>query len=82
MNAVVGRLLITIEEDVMATDEKLTTKWYDVPELARMLRVSEDFIRSQVQRRRIPYYKVGKLIRFDPGEITDWLAGLRIEARL
>ena len=45
-----------------------------------MLRVSEDFIRAQVQQRRISYSKVGKLIRFDPGEITNWLAGLRIEA--
>ena len=51
-----------------------STEMYDVPELARMLRVSEDFIRAQVQQRRIPYYKVGKLIRFDPREITDWLA--------
>lgn len=60
----------------MATDEKPTTEWYDIPELARMLRVSEDFVRAQVQQRRIPYYK---LIRFDPREVMSWLSGLRIE---
>ena len=84
MKAVVGRLLVRVEDNVMRSDHKpsseTSTELYDVPELARMLRVSEDFIRAQVQQRRIPYYKVGKLIRFDPREITDWLAGLRIEA--
>ena len=56
-----------------------SVEWLGIPELAQMLGVSEDFIRSQVQQRKIPYYKVGKLIRFDPREITQWLSGLRVE---
>jgi excisionase family DNA binding protein len=82
VKAVVGRPLITIEEGAMREGKpstETTTVWYDIPELARMLRVSEDFVRAQVQQRRIPYYKVGKLIRFDPREVTSWLSGLRIE---
>ena len=55
-----------------------TVEWLGVPELARMLNVSEDMIRSLVHQRRIPYYKVGKLIRFDPNEIAKWLSGLRV----
>ena len=55
-----------------------TVEWLGVPELARMLNVSEDMIRSLVHQRRIPYYKVGKLIRFDPNEIAEWLSGLRV----
>ena len=39
-----------------------STELYDIPELATF-RVSEDFVRAQVQQRD-PYYKVGKLIRF------------------
>jgi excisionase family DNA binding protein len=84
VKAVVGRLLVKVEDSVMRSDHKpsseTSTELYDIPELARMLRVSEDFVRSQVQQRRIPYYKVGKLVRFDPREVTDWLAGLRIDA--
>jgi excisionase family DNA binding protein len=56
-----------------------SVEWLGIPELAQMLGVSEDFIRSQVQQRKIPYYKVGKLIRFDPREVTQWLSGLRVE---
>jgi excisionase family DNA binding protein len=83
VKAVVGRPLITLEEGAMRTNDRPSSepsaRWYDVPELARMLRVSEDFIRAQVQQRRIPYYKVGKLIRFDPREIAHWLAGRHME---
>ena len=55
------------------------TEWLGIPELAQMLSVSEDFIRDQVHQRRIPYYKVGKLIRFDPHEVTQWLSSLRVD---
>jgi len=27
-----------------------------------------------VSQRRIPYVKVGRLVRFDPGHLEDWLA--------
>jgi excisionase family DNA binding protein len=74
---------MTAKEGAMRVQDdrpsETVTEWYDVAGLAQMLNVSEDFIRAQVQQRRIPYYKVGKLIRFDPREITHWLAGLRIE---
>jgi excisionase family DNA binding protein len=53
--------------------------WLGIPELAEMLSVSEDLIRSLVHQRRIPYYKVGKLIRFHPHEVTEWLSGLRVD---
>ena len=61
------------------TSSRRETEWLGIPELARMLSVSEDLIRTQVHQRRIPYYKVGKLIRFDPQEVADWLSGLRVD---
>jgi excisionase family DNA binding protein len=74
----------TTKDDAM---ERTTTgsrheplaKLLGIPELAQMLGVSEDFVRSLVHQRRIPYYKVGKLIRFDPSEVTEWLRGLRVD---
>lgn len=56
-----------------------SVEWLSIPELARMLRVSEDLIRSQVQQRSITYYKVGKLIRFDPHDVRQWLDSLRVD---
>jgi hypothetical protein len=32
-----------------------------------------------VAERRIPYIKLGHLLRFDPDEITAWLDGQRVE---
>ena len=34
-------------------------------------------IRRLVAERRVPYLKVGWLVRFDPTEITAWLDGAR-----
>ena len=48
-------------------------KWLSVPDLAEMLNVSEDLVRSFVHRREIPYCKLGKLVRFDPHLIAVWL---------
>jgi excisionase family DNA binding protein len=71
------------EDDVMrkrtsSTDET-AEEWFGIAELARRLDVSEDLIRRKVQRHEVPYYKVGKLIRFNSNEIKQWLASLRID---
>jgi excisionase family DNA binding protein len=47
--------------------------WFTVPDLARMLNVSQDLIRSLVPKRMIPFCKFGKLVRFDPRRIDEWL---------
>jgi excisionase family DNA binding protein len=75
---------ITAKDDAMTRSNtrsrrETPAEWLGIPELAQMLSVSEDFIRAQVHQRRIPYYKVGKLIRFDPHEVTQWLSSLRVD---
>ena len=45
----------------------------DIPTLARRLATSIRHIRRLVAEKRIPYIKVGHLIRFDPEEICHWL---------
>ena len=45
----------------------------DINELAEHLGTSHRHIRRLIADRRIPYVKVGRLIRFDPAEITGWL---------
>jgi hypothetical protein len=34
-----------------------------------------------VAERRIPFFKVGKFVRFDPGELDVWLDQQRVEMR-
>ena len=47
---------------------------YDVPVLAEYLGVEESTVRSWIQYRKIPFVKVGALVRFRPDTIDAWLA--------
>ncbi len=51
----------------------------DVLDLAARLGVTERFIRRLVHERRIPFYKVGHLVRFDAADVDQWLARGRVE---
>ena len=51
----------------------------DVEELSEQLGVSVRFVRRLVYERRIPYYKVGKFVRFDPETIDQWVQQNRID---
>ena len=48
-----------------------------IDQLADRLGVSVRHIRRLVAERRVPYLKVGWLVRFDPTEIASWLDGAR-----
>jgi len=45
----------------------------DRPQLAERLATSERHVRRLVSERRIPFVRVGKLVRFDPVEVARWL---------
>ncbi len=49
-----------------------------IKELADHLGVTVCHVRRQVAERRVPYLKVGRLVRFDPDEIGRWLDGVRV----
>lgn len=57
-----------------------TTALIDVPTLAERLGTSVRHIRRLLNERRVPYYKVGGLVRFDPLEIDAWVRSQRVEA--
>lgn len=52
-----------------------------VEELATQLGVGVRYVRRLVAERRVPYIKLGHLVRFDPAEIHDWLERCRHEPR-
>jgi excisionase family DNA binding protein len=49
----------------------------DVEGVAGHLKISVRHVRRLVLERRIPFLKVGSLVRFDPAELADWLAALQ-----
>ena len=50
----------------------------DVGGLAEWLGVEVVFVRRLVAERRIPFLKIGKFVRFDPGEISTWIDRQRV----
>ena len=45
----------------------------DLPQLATRLGVNQRYVRRLVAERRIPFIKLGWLLRFDPAEVERWL---------
>ena len=43
-------------------------------ELAQRLRVSEKTLRRWTVAERLPCIRVGRLVRFDPGDVSRWLS--------
>ena len=53
----------------------------DVRGAAKRLDVTDRFIRRSVAERRIPFHKIGRLVRFDPFEVDRWIDTCRVEPR-
>jgi len=52
-----------------------------IDQLAEHLGITTRHVRRLVAERRVPYLKVGKLVRFDPAEIAAWLDDRRTPGR-
>jgi excisionase family DNA binding protein len=51
----------------------------DITGVADRLGVSVRYVRRLVAERRIPYIKLGHLLRFDPNTINEWLDKARVD---
>lgn len=49
-----------------------------IDQLAEQLGITVRHVRRLIAERRVPYLKVGKLVRFDPAEIAGWLDEARV----
>jgi excisionase family DNA binding protein len=54
-------------------------KLLDIIQLAEMLNIKKKTIYEWVRQRKIPYIKLGGLIRFDPEEIEKWVESKKVE---
>jgi excisionase family DNA binding protein len=50
----------------------------DIPTVARVLGTSVRHVRRLVLEKRIPYMKIGGLIRFEPSDIREWIDGQKV----
>jgi excisionase family DNA binding protein len=59
------------------TDISTVPQLLTIDQLAQRLGITVRHVRRLVAEKRVPYYKVGRLVRFDPAEITTWLGTRR-----
>jgi len=52
-----------------------------VNETAEYLGTTERHVRELIYKRQIPYIKIGRLVRFDRGELQQWLDANRVPMR-
>lgn len=59
-------------------DFKMDKRYIDIEELSQYIGVSRNTIYSWIWLKKIPYFKMGKLVRFDLKEIDTWAQGNRV----
>lgn len=47
--------------------------WFSVDEIARHLGVSKETIYRWLEKKQIPAHRMGKLWKFKPSEVDDWV---------
>ena len=63
----------------MGSNDHIQRNLIDVSATADRLGVSVRYVRRLVAERRIPYFKLGHLLRFDSAEVDDWLDRTRVD---
>jgi len=54
-------------------------EFLSVRELSEILNLKADFLYLLVEEGRIPHFRIGRLIRFSPNAIHEWMEGNRRE---
>ena len=56
----------------------MSAQYMTIKQLSEYMNIPVWTLYAWVHQKRIPYYKIGKMIRFDVYEVTQWLTVFRI----
>jgi excisionase family DNA binding protein len=62
------------------TDTSTIPQLLTIDQLAERLGITVRHVRRLIADRRVPYVKIGRLVRFDPDAIKRWLDSARRDA--
>lgn len=65
---------------IRVADADTLRELVSVRTLSGMLDIPEGTLRDMVLKRRLPYHKIGRLVRFNVGEIRSLYRAHRVEA--
>ncbi|MBI4635685.1 MAG: helix-turn-helix domain-containing protein [Candidatus Rokubacteria bacterium] len=55
--------------------------WLTIEEAAQLLRVKVSWLYDRTRRNAVPHTKLGKYLRFDAGELTEWAKSFHQDGR-
>jgi len=58
----------------------MTPQYMSIKQLSEHMSIPVPTLYDWVHQKRIPHYKLGKMIRFDVYEVTQWLSVHRVDA--
>lgn len=53
----------------------------DIVGLSRAIGVKSKTVYSWVHTRQIPHVKVGRLVKFDPKDVEEWIDGRKVKSQ-
>ncbi len=62
-----------VNKNSLALFEKTNKLVWTIDDVAKELNCSVRHVRKLVSRNKIPYLKIGRLVRFSPQRISEWL---------
>lgn len=51
----------------------MAERWLSVDDIAQHLGIKKDTVYKWVGRRKMPFHKVGRLLKFQVGEVDRWV---------
>lgn len=75
---VIAQRVADIIKPLLSAKKEEGEPFFDVTALAEYLHIDESWIYQQVHLRKIPFYKLGKYVRFRKSEIEQWSKSLKI----
>ncbi len=58
----------------------MENRYLNIEELSRYLGIKKSTLYSRVEKREIPFYKIGRLVRFKLEDIEQWIEDYKKEA--
>ena len=53
-------------------------RYLSIEEAAKALNVSVSYVYKLTSAKRVPFYRIGKRVVFDPAELKDWMRRRRV----
>ena len=66
-------------QDDLSVSLEIKKRFIGIEELATFLNIAKGTLYGWVYLRKIPYFKIGRLVKFNLREVEEWLSSRRVK---